>query len=168
MGKSMRLPVIPVGMMFLIILGACEKIQSFPPEPSIEFKEFILEDTAGGLRKGTLVFTFVDGDGNLGIYPGAPDSIRNLFLEQQEKVNGEYLPVEQIFPLHFRVLLHPNMAREGQNKTLKGEIRLRLLYDFTPWDTIRYEFYIVDNDQTKSNVEITPDIPIKFTGSITP
>lgn len=53
---------------------------------------------------------------------------------------------------------------EGQNKTLKADIEVRLEYlrsaqiDEMPYDTIKYEFYLIDRDFNRSNTIKTPEI----------
>lgn len=50
------------------------------------------------------------------------------------------------------------MDREGQNKTIKGTIRVTLYFPLElPYDTMRLEFYIRDRALNKSNVEATND-----------
>jgi len=116
-------------------------------------------------KTGELVFDFVDGDGDIGL--PQPDSIStdttnyNLFFTLYEKLDGEFLKVYLATPLKYRI---PFIEMEGQNKTLKGEIKVELSYYLIhgrlEYDTIMYEFYLIDRALHKSNVETTPEIPI--------
>jgi hypothetical protein len=50
------------------------------------------------------------------------------------------------------------MNREGQNKTIKGTMRVTLYFPLElPYDTMRLQFYIRDRELNKSNVEVTND-----------
>ena len=55
----------------------------------------------------------------------------------------------------------PYMERLGQNKILKGTISVTFLYqDYSPADTIKYDFYIKDRALNESNMESTSEIII--------
>ena len=50
------------------------------------------------------------------------------------------------------------LDRVGQNKTVKGTVRIGILFpQELPYDTMRLEFYIRDRAMNKSNVEVTTD-----------
>ncbi len=158
---------------FLLFLAlaifACEKIEKLPDTPRIEYKDFIMakdSDLLGNeILVGTLIFTFEDGDGDVGLPPS--DSLvpgdttqKNLFLTLYKKTEGTFIraPEDEIeSPLAFRI---PYIKREGQNKTLKGEIEVDIQYVIIRYDTIRYDFYIRDRAMHKSNVERTDEIPL--------
>ncbi len=53
------------------------------------------------------------------------------------------------------------MDRVGQNKTIKGNIRVDISFPPTlPYDTMRFEFYIRDRALHKSNIEVTSDFTV--------
>ncbi len=57
------------------------------------------------------------------------------------------------------------MERLGQNKILKGEIAVTLLYLFySENDTIRYDFYIKDRSGNSSNTASTCEIVLTANG----
>ena len=65
-------------------------------------------------------------------------------------------------PLNYRIPNDPRMKRDGQDKTLKGEISVEIQYQVVPpYDTIKYEFYVRDRAYNKSNVASTTDITFK-------
>jgi len=152
-----------------VLFFSCRKIESYPEIPFIEFKSFTLQDTVDLLgnpgKVGELVFSFVDGDGDIGFDSTATDttSIYDLFFTLYEKLDGEFLKVDEDdleTPLNYRI---PFIEMEGQNKTLKGEIQVDFFYIkifLIKYDTIKYEFYIIDRALHKSNVETTPEIPL--------
>ena len=114
---------------------------------------------------GQLRFDFEDGDGDIGfeIFESdtlnLPDSLLyNLFLTLHEKVNGQYVEVdtsELETPPYYRI---PPLDREGQNKTLKGEIMINIQYLLIEYDTLKYTFYIMDREFHRSNVDTTSEI----------
>ena len=155
------------------VLIACEKIQTVSPVPAIDFKEFTLvdvSDTSEFLNfEGELVFSFVDGDGDIGLYPydllneDSTDKY-NFFLLPYRKVDTQYIEIdldEYEVPPFYRILHNEKMDRVGQNKTLKGDISLKIQYpEEKPYEsnTIKYEFYIIDRAGNQSNTETTTDI----------
>lgn len=163
-----------ISVLLALILAACPAPRKLPVEPRIEFRSFVLEektDPLGNLTlTGELRFDFEDGDGDIGIESpydsiDQPDSLLyNLFLTVHEKVGGEYRMVdtsELETPPYYRV---PPLDREGQNKTLSGEIKVDIQYLVIEYDTIRYSFYIMDRAFHRSNVDTTGEII--FTGWI--
>ncbi len=158
-----------------VLFFSCRKIESYPEIPSIEFKSFTLSDSIVVIdsmgnwgKTGELIFGFVDGDGDIGLPP--PDSTSkdttnyNLFFTLYEKLDGEFAKVDEddlATLLNYRI---PFIEMEGQNKTLKGEIKVELSYYLIhgrlEYDTIMYEFYIIDRALHQSNVETTPEIPL--------
>ena len=152
----------------IVLLGSlsCKKIESLPDIPSISFKSFILIDTIDALgnegKIGELIFDFEDGDGDIGLTQ--PDSLSvdstnfNLFFTLFGKIDGEFIEVSENdleTPLNYRI---PYIEKEGQNKTLIGEIQVDFIYLLFEYDTIKYSFFIVDRALHKSNVETTPEI----------
>lgn len=160
-----------VKILILIITGllsglSCQKIESLSEIPFISFKSFILKDTVDALgnegKIGELIFAFKDGDGDIGLTQ--PDSLSsdstnfNLFFTLYYKTNGEFTEVsgdDLETPLNYRT---PYIEREGQNKSLTGEIKVDFIYLLFEYDTIKYSFFLVDRAMHKSNVETTPEI----------
>ena len=145
---------------------SCQKIESLPEIPSISFKSFMLIDTIDALgnegKIGELIFDFEDGDGDIGLTQ--PDSLSadstnfNLFFTMFSKIDGEFIEVSENdleAPLNYRI---PYIKKEGQNKALKGEIKVDFIYLLFEYDTFKYSFFIVDRALNKSNVETTPEI----------
>jgi hypothetical protein len=151
-----------------ILLTGCPEIEQLPETPRIEFESFTLSETTDDLGNdillGELVFLFEDGDGDIGltgldsIAPG-DSSKYNLFFTMFKKLDGEYIALgedELGAPLFYRIpYVEP---REGQNKTLQGDIKIDFEYLTIKYDTIRYDFYMYDRARNKSNTESTNDI----------
>lgn len=158
---------IALSLFMLIILDSCKKIEHLPPRPSIEFRSFETFDTTDILgnsaKGGRLKFYFEDGNGDLGLEPpgtyfGQSDST-NLFFSLLRKSGGVFVPADDDDPLDPSDYRIPYMVRLGQNKILKGTIKVTFFYLFwEPSDTIKYEFYIEDRANLVSNVVTTCEI----------
>ena len=153
---------------FLIMLTSttCKRPVTYPPVPSIRFKSFTVTDTTDALdntiKKGTLAFTFIDGDGDIGLRPEDTvppyDSIYyfNLFLQGYYYQNGTVFADSPAVPLYYRI---PYIEPQGQNKVLKGTIKVDIIYNLPILhDSIFYKFYLVDRKLHHSNTEQTPVI----------
>jgi len=151
-----------------ILLTGCPEIQTLPDTPRIEFESFILsektDDLGNNILLGELVFLFEDGDGDIGLPQtdsvASEDSLKyNLFLTMFKKIDREYIEVgedELGAPLFYRIpYVEP---REGQNKTLQGNIKIDFEYPTIEYDTIRYDFFMYDRARNKSNTVSTTDI----------
>ena len=152
------------------------KIQPVSPVPEIHFKSLkagLYADTSLGnqlLPGAVLVFSFQDGDADIGVDPSVasdtslPDSITyNIFLKPFYKIDSIYYPVKRdtsLPPPFYRILYDPKLDRVGENKTIKGNISINII-DLPVYDTIRYQFYIKDRANHRSNVETTTDIGVK-------
>ena len=151
-----------------ILLAGCPTPKVLPDIPRVEFRSFVLEEKPnplGIVLTGVLNFYFEDGDGDIGFHASLdslsqPDSVKyNLFLTIYEMVDGEYRMVdtsELDTKPFYRI---PPLDREGQNKTLKGEIEVEIEYFvFDGDDTLRYSFYILDRAYNRSNTDTTTEI----------
>lgn len=155
-----------ISVIFLFAIS-CRKIQQMSPIPNIKYNSFSIFDTTDILgnnaKGGRLNFYFEDGDGDLGLEntAGNQTDTNNLIITMQRKINGVMLPAPDNDPLKPSSYRIPYMAREGQNKILKGTISVIFLYPFyTPQDTIMYDFYIVDRASNKSNTVSTNEIVV--------
>lgn len=155
----------------VLILSGCLEIEKLPPEPRVEFRSFAISDTTDILgnnaKAGKLTFYFEDGDGDLGLssgYSGVTESY-NLFLTLYRKTEGVMLPVGQHDPMYPSPYRIPFLERLGQNKILKGEITVTILYNFyQTGDTIMYDFFVRDRAMNESNIESTCEIPVAVNG----
>lgn len=152
----------PAVIFAALVLSACEPIERVSNVPEIEFKSFTLydRDTLGfQIKAGELIFSFIDGNADFGVLPNSNDTL-NLFLDPFHKVDMAYVPLNvDTFGRKYAVMNDEALVRIGQNKTVKGEIKLQVYYfGIPPFDTIKYDFYILDRAGHKSNVESTSDI----------
>ncbi len=159
----MRVLHFVIVLVIFVLVISCFRIEQYPPEPQIELISFTFRDTLDGLDnpvlRGTLHFSFVDGDGDIGFDTAAPQQ-NTIFLEKYKYVDGLLTPAELLVPLNYYV---PKFEPEGNNKTLKGEIMVNDIDETSPFngDTILYKFYIVDRAGNVSNVETTGDLILK-------
>ena len=149
---------------FLCIKGytGCKKPDIFSEIPVIEYKDFSINDTiftdelGNEIIKGTLIFSFQDGDGDIGSDPGLLDSnsTDNLFIYRYKYINDEIQ--KDSVPILFQIPYVPEP--DGQNRTLKGEIEVEMDFymNLLPTDTLQLEFYLFDRAKNQSNTEITP------------
>jgi hypothetical protein len=152
-------------------LDSCKKIEQLPPIPRIEYTSFAVFDTLDILgnksKGGRLTFYFEDGDGDLGLdVPNDNQSdTTNLFFTLLRKKGTNMVPAASNDPLKPSSYRIPYMERLGRNKILKGTISITFLYLFySPADTIRYDFYIMDRALNKSNVASTGEIILSANG----
>ena len=152
-------------LLILLLVWACRRTISYPPEPKVTYRNFSVFDSIGPLGNNVLVgalgFSFVDGDGDLGL-PGL-DSIlpgdttnSNLFFTLYHRKNGSMVKANEDeikTPLNYRI---PFIPMRGKDKSMKGEIRVLFFYWNFPWDTIQYSFFVIDRAGHKSNIEKTP------------
>jgi hypothetical protein len=91
--------------------------------------------------------------------------IERFFTEERveeinDKENGgtkDTLFIDTIY-LHQQLPYDEKLDRVGQNKMVKGTIRVELFFPPTlPYDTMKLEFYIRDRGLNKSNIEETND-----------
>ncbi|MGQ9620871.1 MAG: hypothetical protein ACUVTX_07805, partial [Bacteroidales bacterium] len=134
-----------------IIISSCREIEQLPPEPSISFRSFEVYDTSdimgNQIKGGRLKFYFEDGDGDLGMSAQgyAEYDTVNLYITLLREKEGEILPAPDNDPLKPTGYRIPYLERTGQNKILKGIIKVNFYYYlFSPADTIYYEFYVKD------------------------
>jgi hypothetical protein len=171
----MRMRICPaIVVLSVFALVSCGKIDSLPVEPHIKYTSFTVFDTTDLLgntvKGGRLKFYFEDGDGNVGLAPPSAedetfDSI-NLFLNLFRVNNDSVTPApdnDPFKPTGYRI---PYMERTGQNKILKGDISVVIMYLFySKEDSIKYDFYIKDRDENLSNVDSTGIIPLFYNGT---
>ncbi len=152
----------------LIGLASCLKPETFPTEPAIKFESFSITQDSG-----TLVISFTDGDGDIGLLESdttgsfAPNQKfhHNLFIEYYEKddamgwVRGKDLSGNDIIFLYRIPYLTPN----GNNKALKGKIEVVIEPTFynpisSQSDTIKYRIKLADRKLNESNEIESPVI----------
>ena len=155
-------------LFLIIVLFSCIKKEEYPVIPHIEFDSFTkINNNLGYDDKGILALTFTDGDGNIGLsteeisppYDTGSMYYYNFFITYFERQNGEYVEVELPFTNNARI---PLLNTTGNDNPLKGKIEIELFINnyTSPFDTIRFDAFIVDRALNHSNTITTPDIII--------
>src|SRR5512133_289010 len=118
---------------FILVAYNCNRIESLPPVPHIEYKSFEVFDTidilGNSAKGGRLSFYFEDGDGDIGVHPPTGDELdtNNLIIKLYRKRNGAMVLAPDNDPLKPSDYRIPYMERLGQNKILKGTIDVTFL-----------------------------------------
>jgi len=159
----MKTTLLILFILYVLLIDSCKKPKVYSDIPEIKFEEFILKDTVDPLdnpvKKGILEFSFIDGDGDIGlqesdtVYPFDSTHFYNLFLDEYYYENGNVVADTPTVPLYYRI---PYIEPQGQNKVLKGKIKVNIYYTYpVVHDSIFYKFFILDRKFHKSNVEKT-------------
>ncbi|MCK9611283.1 MAG: hypothetical protein PHR81_00740 [Bacteroidales bacterium] len=153
----------------LFFLSGCIKEEEFPPEPYIEFIGLAKIQNANNIDdKGILKISFTDGDGDMGLadndtmQPFDKSSIYyyNFFIKYFEKQHGQFVEVPPAVTFNSRI---PELKSNNINGAIKGEIEIELFINnpFSPYDTVRFEAYIVDRALHHSNTITTNELIVK-------
>lgn len=153
----------------ITVLFSCEPEDKYPIIPHIQYValEKIANDY-GYDYKAILKFYFEDGDGDLGLDDTTEDmqppfdnsSIYhyNFFISYYEKQNGTFVKVDLPAEQNARI---PRLSTSS-SESIDGEIAIEIfINNFTStYDTVRFEFFIVDRALHHSNTVTTPEIII--------
>ena len=167
--------ILVFSILVMIMIMSCKKVETYPDIPEVHFKSYTAEDSVDVLgneiKLVELVFTFVDGDGDIGlkqsdtIPPYVGKYKNNFFSTLYVKDNGKYKEVENIAVSNYTI---PYIEPQGQNKTLKADVKVKFEYTISQendslfnYDTMMYKFYIVDRALHQSNIDSTSDIVFK-------
>ena len=159
MNSFLKIVLIIVGLG--VLFSSCLKPKTYSEIPAIEFKDFVAYgDTA------YLTISFTDGDGDVGLaeyetqppYDTGSIFYYNLFINYYEKVNCVWQQgtndIGEPIKFNYRV---PYLTPEGNNKALKGEIRVKLSPSYynplsSDSDTIKYDIQLADRALQLSNI----------------
>ena len=144
----------------------CNKDDNYSNIPSIAFQSYqLILDSDSIPQKGVIVFTFTDGDGDIGLDKNEtnPPYDYNLFVQYLELHNGVWKPYINSSgdTVNFNSRI-PVITPAGDNKSISG-----IIYDtvtlntYDICDTVKYIIYIKDRALNVSNPIETP--PIKTT-----
>ena len=144
--KKILLSILPL----IILASSCEEIQIASNILEVKFENFRVNDT-------TLVVSFRDGDGDIGIYEGDTTIKENFYLTflKFDTTDGKFVELTLETEPNFRIPYIPEP--EGVNKSLIGEIEINLTYafplDIAEADSFYLRFYMEDRALHKSNVD---------------
>lgn len=143
-------------MVSAISMNSCRPDPVFPDEPILSFKTY----NYNGSDSLTTVFSFTDGDGDIGVAPAGNDYNMLLTLYYKDQ-NGEYQV--GLLPASTDTIKYPYRIPElpdGQNG-LEGDIHLLVNSAMITYDTIRFNAFIVDQTNHKSAVIQTPELGLR-------
>jgi len=172
-----QLHIRPVSSLFFTVIimavvmalfPSCDDDPVYPVEPSIQFEQLTkIQNSSGIDDKGVLKFSFVDGDGDIGLSDNDIDPpfdtgsmyYYNCFITYFEKQNGEFTEVVLPVSNNYRIPLTPPATK---GLPLEGEVDIELYINnyLSPFDTIQFEIFIVDRALHHSNTITTPEIII--------
>lgn len=134
-----------------VAFNSCTQEPTFPDEPILVFKEY----KYNGSDTLTTVFSFTDGDGDIGVAPSGNDY--NMMLTLYYKDANGVFQVGRPYPTSPDTLKYPFRIPElpdGQNG-LEGDIHLVINSELIQYDTIRFDAFILDQTNHKSSVITT-------------
>ncbi len=149
-------------LLLLLFAKSCEELDPASEIPRIQYQDFIIQEysASSGALSGTLVFRFMDGDGDVGLaQPEYEDSITidsipyNLFIDRFDFEDEGYQLADT--SLRFRL---PYMEGGTYKENLEGTVEITLYYPYVFSDSIRFHFYLYDRSGNKSNIEQSPSI----------
>ena len=134
----------------LLLVFGCTKEETYPVTPEITFKSLEIFQSVSQNDSVVLTFSFTDGDGDIGT-PKEDTINTDVFVSMYELKEGVFVKYDDPFgALNYRV---PFLEPRGNNKSLKGDIRINIDYNiFEINDTIRYELFMKDRAGHVSNV----------------
>jgi hypothetical protein len=139
----------------LLGLMSCQPIRFFDDTPLIEFKSIEPGVVREGIDSLVIVFTFKDGDGDLGLEPG--DTTNDITVIDRRKGLPDFGDIEYPFRLPF-------ITPPGQSKQISGEIRLVIENTFRRpgllQDTAFYYIKIRDRQNRFSNEIVSTPVII--------
>lgn len=149
-----------VNMVLLIIASAimpsCKPEEEYPDEPTVSFKEFTFADTiilGNTVKRGTLTFSFTDGDGDIGFDTVSPRK-NTIFMTKHKMKDNVLTQMDLLVDLNYFV---ERIYKDDKKQAVSGDIKIEELneYIMSFGDTIMYKFYIVDRAGNKSNTDST-------------
>lgn len=147
----------------ILFFSQCKKPEKISDIPQIKFVDVPIKDTIDtfgrNIRRATLIFTLIDGNGDIGLHdydtnsPYNPDSkyYNNLFIDLYKKVQGQEVLIPFASPFYYRTKY---IQPQGINKVLQCTLKVNM--DFIKpvnFDSCDFVFYMYDRALHQSNIE---------------
>ncbi|MBR5982301.1 MAG: hypothetical protein IK025_01070 [Bacteroidales bacterium] len=144
------------------IMPSCKQEEEYPDEPTVSFKEFTFADTVllgNTVKRGTLTFSFTDGDGDIGFDTVQPRQ-NTIFMTKHKMKDNVLTQMDLLVDLDYFV---ERIYDDDKKHAISGDIKIEDLneYAMSFGDTIMYKFYIVDRAGNHSNTDSTGLIIVK-------
>ncbi len=138
------------------IMPSCKPEEEYPIEPTVTFKEFTFADTVllgNTVKRGTLTFSFTDGDGDIGFDTVSPRK-NTIFMTKHKMKDNVLTQMDLLVDLDYFV---ERIYSDDKKQAISGDIKIEDLneYAMSFGDTIMYKFYIVDRAGNHSNTDST-------------
>ncbi|MBC8320485.1 MAG: hypothetical protein H8E34_07175 [Bacteroidetes bacterium] len=169
-------------LILLLIIGtvvlSCRKFEEFPDIPAITYDNFVvlMNQQTGITERGVLVFSYTDGDGDLGLsssdtlppFDKESEYYYNLIIKYFEKQHGVFAEVPLLSwnsdSSYYDTLTFnsrfPVLTPESGNLAIKGVFQdtLFIYNPLSEFDTIKFKALIIDRALNKSNEIETAEI----------
>ena len=144
------------------LVPSCKPEVDYPDEPTVSFKEFTFADTVllgNTVKRGTLIFSFTDGDGDTGFDTVQPRQ-NTIFLTKHKMKDNVLTQMDLLVDLNYFV---ERLYNDDKRQAASGDIKIEELNEYASsfGDTIMYKFYIVDRAGNHSNTDSTGLIVIR-------
>jgi len=157
-----KLFLIYLSLLTLTIAQSCKPDVEYPDVPTVSFKDFYFVDTVllgNTVKQGTLVFSFTDGDGDIGFDTVQPRQ-NTIFMSKYKMSNNVLTQMDLLVDLNYFV---ERIYSDDRRQSISGDIKIEELNEYTMsfGDTIMYKFYIVDRAGNRSNTDSTGLIVVR-------
>ena len=146
--------------LFVVLYFGCKPAPVFPDEPVLKYKDYIVS----GADSLQVVFTFTDGDGDIGIAPNATDS--NMVLTAFHDSAGYWVKIPNPQPGNpndsLKYVYRIPKLTAGQNG-LEGKIYVTIsrgILVASGEDTLQFNAFLLDASHHKSEVIRTNNIDL--------
>jgi hypothetical protein len=154
----------------VLAVTGCIKEKNFPPQPIIEFDQFInYVGKNNVVDSADCIIKFQDGDGDIGLAVNDTFSKPNLRMKYLYKgKDGLFHPFDAIdsttvLDTMFFDYRIPNITPDGQYKALDGTIKAKLRTSPVFYPThkvVKFEIVLTDRAGNKSNMVSTNEITL--------
>jgi len=147
----------------LVLATSCRKPVKVSEIPKIKFVDVPIKDTLDALgnhiRRATLIYTLIDGDGDIGfqtsdtLAPFNPGSkyYYNIYIDLYKRVQNQQVLIPLQTPFYFRTKY---IQPQGINKVLQCTLKVNMDFNLpTNIDSCEFVFYMYDRAQHQSNIE---------------
>ncbi len=147
----------------ILIFSQCRKPEKVSEIPQIKFVDVPVKDTLDDLgnhvRRATLIFTLIDGNGDIGLqdydtlspFNSGSKYYNNLYIDVYKRVQNQQVAIPLKNPSYFRTkYIEPQGINKVLQCTLKVDLDFILPIDF---DSCEFVFYMYDRALHQSNIE---------------
>lgn len=154
-----------ISVIIILFLSQCRKPEKVSEIPRIKFIDLPIKDTVDDLgnqiRRATLIFSLIDGNGDIGLndydtlspFNEGSKYYYNLYIDAYKRVQNEQVIIALANPFYFRTKY---IEPQGINKVLQCTLKVNL--DFVlpiDFDSCEFVFYMYDRALHQSNIEST-------------